>query len=57
MEEAAKVVKEKVEHSASYFVVAAEAFKEVVKYVIEKRQEFREKREEPVKRKKKEESI
>ncbi len=39
VEEAVKVVKEKIEHSASYFVVAAEALKEVVKYVIEKRQE------------------
>ena len=34
-----KTIKEKVEHSASYFVIAAEALKEVVKYVIEKRKE------------------
>ena len=38
-DELIKTVKEKVEHSASYFMLAAEALKEVVKYVIEKRQE------------------
>ena len=38
-DELMKTLKEKVEHSASYFMLAAEALKEVVKYVIEKRQE------------------
>jgi len=51
IEDAVKVVKEKIEHSASYFVVAAEALKEVVKYVLEKREESKEKKEEVKKKK------
>jgi biopolymer transport protein ExbB/TolQ len=56
-DELIKTLKEKIEHSASYFVVAAEALKEVVKYVIEKRRESQDNKEEVKKRKKEKEEI